>query len=132
MGFTTFKIELQNYFKNGRVFVWKETFAIVKLKKNCPNAFANIVNKKEITVIIEESRVNKDDALEIERGRKILTFDMVLPFGLVGILSKISQALADEKIPNCYFSLFDRSHSCERKGFGKGCQEIRKFGFAVL
>jgi len=40
-------MDLENYFKNGKVYVWKETFAIIKSKKPYPNAFANIIDKNE-------------------------------------------------------------------------------------
>ncbi|MBE3113366.1 MAG: hypothetical protein IMZ49_01925 [Actinobacteria bacterium] len=69
----------RNYFKNDKICVWKETFAIIKAKKPCPNAFANISDRNEITVIIEQSKYNDDDVIEIEKDWKILTFDMVLP-----------------------------------------------------
>jgi len=41
------QITKKNYFKNCKVYVWKETFAIIKAKKSCPNAFANIIDKNE-------------------------------------------------------------------------------------
>jgi hypothetical protein len=37
----------KKYFKNGKVYVWKETFVIIKSKKSYPNAFANIIDKNE-------------------------------------------------------------------------------------
>lgn len=40
-------MDLENYFKNGKVYVWKETFVIIKSKKSYPNAFANIIDKNE-------------------------------------------------------------------------------------
>ncbi len=43
-----FIMDLKNYFKNGKVYVWKETFAIIKLKKPNPNAFVNITDKNKI------------------------------------------------------------------------------------
>lgn len=123
-------MKLQNYFKNGRVYVWKETFAIVKSKKACPNAFANIVDKNEITVIIEQPKVNEDDV--IERGWKILTFDMVLPFGLVGFLAKISQALADEKIPIFVISAYSTDHILVREeDLAKAVKKLESLGFEV-
>ena len=73
-------MDLENYFKNGKVYVWKETFAIIKAKKLSINSFANIIDKNEITVIIEQSKYNEEDVIEIEKSWKILTFDMVLPF----------------------------------------------------
>ena len=68
------QITKKNYFKNGKVCVWKETFAIIKSKKPCPEAFANIIDKNETTVIIEKSKYNDEDIIEIEKDWKILTF----------------------------------------------------------
>ena len=39
-GISNFIMDLENYFKNGKVYIWEETFAIIKLKKPCPEAFA--------------------------------------------------------------------------------------------
>jgi len=43
------QITKKNYFKNGKVYIWKETFVIIKSKKVYPNAFANIIDKNETT-----------------------------------------------------------------------------------
>lgn len=75
-------MEQKNYFKNGKVYIWKETFAIIKAKRPYPNAFANIIDNNETTVIIEQSKYNNEDIIEIEKDWKILTFDMILPFWL--------------------------------------------------
>jgi len=40
-------MDLENYFKNDKVYVWIETFAIIKSKKPNPNAFVNITDKNE-------------------------------------------------------------------------------------
>ncbi|MBE3037157.1 MAG: hypothetical protein IMZ70_08795, partial [Candidatus Atribacteria bacterium] len=53
----------KNYFKNGKVYVWKEIFAIIKAKKPFANAFANIIAKNETTVIIEQSKYDEDDVI---------------------------------------------------------------------
>ena len=105
-----YQITKKNYFKNGKVYVWKETFTIIKAKKPCSVAFANIVDKNETTVIIEQSKYNKKNVIEIEKDWKILTFDMVLPFGLVGFLAKVSKVLADEKIPIFAISAYSTDH----------------------
>lgn len=64
-------------------------------------------------MIIEQSKYNDEDIIEIEKDWKILTFDMVLPFGLVGFLAEVSKVLADEKIPIFAISAYstDRSHT---------------------
>ena len=100
----------ENFFKDSKVYVWKETFAIIKLKKPYPNAFANIIDKNETTVIIEQSKYNDEDVIEIEKDWKILTFDMVLPFGLVGFLAKVSKVFADENIPIFVISTYSTDH----------------------
>ena len=105
-----YQITKKNYFKNGKVYAWKETFTIIKAKKPCSVAFANIVDKNETTVIIEQSKYNKKNVIEIEKDWKILTFDMVLPFGLVGFLAKVSKVLADEKIPIFAISAYSTDH----------------------
>ena len=103
-------IDLENYFKNGKVFIQKEIFSIIKSKKPYPNAFANIIDKNEITVIIEQSKYNDEDIIEVEKDWKILTFDMVSPFELVGFLAKVSKVLADEKIPIFAISAYSTDH----------------------
>ncbi|MEA1939431.1 MAG: hypothetical protein U9N03_02070 [Candidatus Caldatribacteriota bacterium] len=70
------------------------------------NAFTNIIGKNEITVIVEQSKYDNEDVIEIKNGWKILTFDMVLPFGLVGSLAKVSKVFADEKILIFAISLY--------------------------
>lgn len=40
-------MHFKNYFKNGKVYIWKETFAKIKSKKSYPNAFVNIIDKNE-------------------------------------------------------------------------------------
>jgi len=104
------QITKKNYFKNGKVYVWKETFTIIKAKKPCPDAFANIVDKNETTVIIEQSKCDGKNIIGIEKDWKILTFDMVLPFGLIGFLAKISKVLADENIPIFVISAYSPDH----------------------
>ena len=62
-----FIMDSENYFKNGKVYIRKEAFAIIKSKKTYPNAFANIIDKNETTVIIEQSKYNNEDIIEIEK-----------------------------------------------------------------
>ena len=78
--------------KNCKFYIWKENFAIVKAKRTCLGAFANIIDKNEITLVIEQRKVKEKEVIEIEKNWKILTFDMVLPFGLVGFTIPCSKA----------------------------------------
>jgi len=45
-----------------------------------PKAFANIIDKNEITVIIEQSKYDGKNIIENKKDWKILKFDMILPF----------------------------------------------------
>ena len=103
----------KNYFKDGKVYVWKETFAIIKSKKPYPSAFANIIDKNETTVIIEQSKYNEENVLEIEEDWKILTFDMVLPFELVVFL------LFSLFLPHHFFHYF------KKEGFWEFCRTLK-------
>ena len=122
----------KNYFKNGKVYIWKETFAIIKSKKSYPNAFANIIDKNEVTVIIEQSKYNDKDIIKIEKGWKILTFDMVLPFGLVGFLAKVSKVLADEKIAIFAISAYSTDHILvKEKDLTRAEEKLKELGCVI-
>ena len=125
-------MDLENYFKNGKVYVWKETFAIIKAKEVYPNAFANIIDKNETTVIIEQSKYDEENVIEIEKDWKILTFDMVLPFGLVGFLAKVSRVLADEKIPIFAISAYSTDHILvKEKDLARAEEKLKELGCVV-
>lgn len=125
-------MHLEDYFKNGKVYIWEETFAIIKSKKVYPNAFANIIDQNETTVIIEQSKHNNEDVIEIEKDWKILTFDMVLPFGLVGFLAKVSKVLADEKIPIFAVSAYSTDHILvKEKNLTRAEEKLKELGCIV-
>ena len=122
----------KNYFKNGKAYIWKETFAIIKSRKPYPNAFANIIDKNETTVIIEQSKYDGKNVIDIEKDWKILTFDMVLPFGLVGFLAKVSKVLADEKIPIFAISAYSTDHILvKEKDLIKAEEKLKELGCVV-
>jgi len=125
-------MDLENYFKNDKVYIWKETFAIIKAKKPYSNAFANIIDNNETTVIIEQSKSNDEDIIEIEKDWKILTFDMVLPFELVGFLAKVSKVLADEKIPIFAVSAYSTDHILvKEKDLTRAEKKLKELGCVV-
>ena len=92
------------------IHIWDEKFWVVKSKKICPEAFANIKDKKEITVIIEEGEINKKDIIKIEKDWKLITFEIVLDFELVGFIAKISSALAKAGISIFVVSSYSTDH----------------------
>ncbi len=122
----------EDYFRNGKVNVWKEDFAVVKSKRSYPDAFANIIDKNETTVIIDQSKFNNKDAIEIEKDWKILTFDMILPFGLIGFMAKVSQVLADEKISIFAISAYSTDHILvKEKDLSKAIKKLESLGCII-
>lgn len=96
--------------KNGKVQVSGITYAIVKAKQIDERAFANLVDNKEITVVIDQTIVNMDNVIEIERDWKLLTFEMFLPFELVGFLSLVAQALSKAGVSVFALSSYSTDH----------------------
>ena len=70
--------------------------------------FSIIRDKNEVTVIAKEG-------LELQRVSeekffKLITFDVMLPFGLTGFLSHISKLLASKNIPILAISAYSTDH----------------------
>jgi hypothetical protein len=126
------EMEAEDFFKNGKVFVWNETFCVVKAKRPVADAFAVIQDKKDITVIIDQSRLDKEYIIDVEKDWKVITFDMVLPFSLVGFIAKVSKALADEKISIFTISAYSTDHILvKKKDLVKAIKKIEGLGCVV-
>ena len=122
----------ENYIKNGRIYFGKEKFAIVKSKRVPKDAFAIIKDRNEITVILEQSKLNMEDVIEMEKDYRIITFDMTLPFGLVGFLSRISKALTDQNISIFTVSAYSTDHILvKEKDLSSAIKALEKIGFIV-
>lgn len=108
----------------------KEKFAIVKSTKFMKGAFANIYDGKEITVIIEQDEINQKDALAVEKDYRLITFDMTLEFSLIGFISGVSKALADEGIPIFVVSGYSTDHVFIKDQYLKNAiKALNKLGF---
>jgi len=122
----------EDFLKNGTVYVWKERFAVIKSRKPYPNAFASITDKNETTVIIEEGKYKEEDAIAIEKGWKILTFDMTLPFGLTGFMAAVSKVLADANISIFAISAYSTDHILIKEtDLKKAKAQLEKLGCVV-
>ncbi len=123
----------ENYLKNGKFYVWDETFSIIKSKKSLSNSFAIIKDKNEITIIIDQLKIkNNKNIIKIDKNWKIITFDMVLPFGLVGFIANISKALADENIGIFVISSYSTDHILVKKeNLNKAINNLKSLGFKI-
>jgi hypothetical protein len=108
----------EDHLKNAKAYFWKESFAIIRSDHTHPEAFANITDKDEITVIIDQDKVENiydittghQSLEEAEKNWKILTLDVVFPLDTVGILAKISGALFEHGISIMAISAYSRDH----------------------
>lgn len=99
------------FLTKGKFYVWKETFAVVKSRKPLMGSFAIVKDKNEITCIAIQSKIKKNkNIIKINKGWRVITFDMVLPFRLVGFLAKMSKILANEKISIFVVSSYSADH----------------------
>lgn len=128
-------MELKDYFKNGKAIVWKEKFAIIKASKPLNDSFAVIKDNNEITVIINQSKIDdnsSEDMIKIEKDWKLITFDMELPFEVVGFLAKIAGALAEKSISVFVISSYSTDHILvKEKSLGKALEQLKELGFAM-
>lgn len=102
--------DIRTYFKNGRAVVSAETYAILKTKRACANAFAVIKDSRETTCIIDESKLGAQKFLGFEGDWRMITFDMVLPLSLVGFFASVSGALADAGVNIFTISTYTTDH----------------------
>lgn len=94
----------------GSVTVRAGTYAVIKSRQPYPDAFATIDDGKEVTVIVESDEYDTADVIEVKEGWKLLTFDMVLPFELVGFLARVASALADAGVSIFAVSAYSTDH----------------------
>ena len=120
---------LRDYIMNGKVLVRREVYAIIKAKASMPGALAVICDDNEITIVIDQSKIQGEQVMEIERDWRLLTFDMILPLDLVGFLAKVLQVLADEGITIFSLWILHRPYPGERERHWKSNPGTREIGF---
>ena len=121
-------MEIKELLKQTRVEVSPETYFIVSLRDSdwqkllenpelSPRMTAPFMifkDKWEVTLILDEtdyqtSRHAIRDA-KIDGGWRLLSFDLVLDFNVVGFLAEVSRILADANISIFAISAFSRDH----------------------
>ena len=117
-----------------RVILHLESFAVVNVG-NLPDVefFAVVKDLRGLTVVLPESKL-KDvgEVIECERGFRLFTFDTVLPFDLVGFISKISTALADAGISVLVFSSYSTDHILVKgKDVENAVEVLEDLGFEI-
>jgi len=115
--------------ERGRFVVFKEKYAIAVSSRTIEGAFANIIDKNEITVIIRQDKIGKW-AKKVKKDFILITFDMTLPFSMTGFISKVLTALAEQKIPIFVVSTFTTDHILIKDEYIKKAEKaLIKLGF---
>ena len=109
-----------------------EKFAVIKAKKPDNKADVMIKEPKEITLIQNQTKIDRKNVIKIEKGYKWIKFDMVLPFTMVGFIAEISQALAKEKVPIFVLSGYSTDYLLvKEKYLEKTKNTLTKLGFKI-
>lgn len=105
-----------DFLQSGTVSVSNDTYAVCRTDHAHPDAFATIQDETETTVVVEENDVDTVDASETESGWKRLTFEMDLPFELVGFLAAVASALAEVDVSVFVISTYSTDHVFVKEG----------------
>lgn len=103
-------MEISGFLKGKCVLVSRKNYAIVKAREEMQGAFAVVRDGRELTIVIEQEKVDGKTAIEMERFWRVLTFDFAMPFDLVGFIAEISRALAEEGISVFVVSSYSTDH----------------------
>ena len=116
-----------------KVLIRREKFAIARVMKPLKECFAVVDDGEEISVVIDQSRLNEADVLQVEGDWRIITFDAVLPFDLVGFLAMVSSALSEEGVGVFVISAYSTDHLLvKERDLEKALVKLREVGFDVV
>ena len=111
------------------VIIGTKDYSIIKSRKPVLGAFACINDCNEITVITAGKVASP---ISVQKGYRLITFDMVLPFSMVGFIAKIATKLAKAKIPIFVISAYSTDHILVKKAYvnkARGC--LKSLGFEI-
>jgi hypothetical protein len=92
------------------VEVSKRRYAVVTTGSDVEGTFATIDDGRELTHVVSEERLTDLQPIDAEPGWRVLTFDVVLPFDLVGFLAVVASALADAGVSIFALSAYSTDH----------------------
>ena len=93
---------------------WNSLLDRPELSPRMTAQFMILMDKWEVTLLLDE--IDLEVLLpglsnaKIERGYRLLTFDLVLDVNVVGFMAEVSRILAEARIPIMALSAFSRDH----------------------
>jgi uncharacterized protein len=126
-------MNVQDYLAGGRIKVWSESFSLIKAKSIPTKFFAAVRDENEITLIINEDEIDPSVIIAEEKNWRLLTFDTVLPFELVGFLAVVAEALAKEDISIVSVSSYSTDHILvKEKNLKKALMTLENLGCTII
>lgn len=114
---------------SSRVEVAAETFTLIsmdraawtgllsrpELSPRMSAPFMIFMDSREVTLLLDDAdmeaiRPGIDAAMKVERGFRMLTFDIEMDFEVVGFIAEVSRILAAAGVPILPLSAFSRDH----------------------
>lgn len=127
------RADLKDFFRNGRALLAAERYAVLRATRPCPRAFAVIRDDREITCVVEEGKFDPKGCLGAEVGWRRVTFDMVLPFDLVGFFAHVSAAMAEAGVSIFTLSSYSTDHIfVKEQDLSKAVRALERIGLTVL
>ncbi|MDG5779002.1 ACT domain-containing protein [Haloarculaceae archaeon H-GB11] len=103
-------MEPSQFLDGGTVTISDDRYAVCRAEGGHPDALATIRDETETTVVVTHDDVGDVDASAVERGWKRLTFEMDLPFELIGFLAAVATTLADADVSVFVLSAYSTDH----------------------
>lgn len=114
---------------SSRVEVAAETFTLIsmdraawtrllqrpELSPRMSAPFMIFMDSREVTLLLDDAdmeaiRPGIDDSMKVERGFRMLTFDIAMDFEVIGFIAEVSRILAAAGVPIFPISAFTRDH----------------------
>ncbi|WP_277555990.1 ACT domain-containing protein [Halobaculum limi] len=98
------------YLDGGTVRVASPTYAVCRVDQAPASCFAVVRDETETTAVVDQADGVPDGATDVVRDWKRLTFEMELPFELVGFLAVVASELADAGVSIYALSSYSTDH----------------------
>lgn len=93
---------------------WRQLLELPEASPRMTAPFMILMDKDEVTLLLDETDFAAVGPTrlgsKIERGYRLLTFDIELELTIVGFLAEVSRILAEVGIPIMALSAFSRDH----------------------
>ena len=103
-------IKAEDFLKDCQLKVWNANYSVLQVKA-IPSSFVAIIkDHKELSVVAASITIPAEYIIQEEKGWKIISFETVLPFELVGFLAMVAKVLAEEQISIFALSAYSTDH----------------------